>query len=117
MSSFRFLVVLAALAAALPLTACTNSKTEWNSKITVEVETPHGLVSGSSVTRETASFASGALVPGEARGVLFFRVQAAQAALHRLPPPDARACAAGKNPLCRHLLENLFHGGPALRLA
>ena len=54
--------------AALSLAACTNSETQWNSKITIEVETPNGLVSGSSVTRETASFTTGALVPGEARG-------------------------------------------------
>jgi hypothetical protein len=66
--SFRLLAMFAALAAALSLSSCSNSKTEWNSKITIEVETPHGLVSGSSVTRETASFTSGALVPGEARG-------------------------------------------------
>ena len=56
------------MVAALSLTACTNSKTQWNSKITIEVETPNGVVSGFSVTRETASFTTGALVPGEARG-------------------------------------------------
>ena len=36
--------------------------------MTVSVETPHGLVSGSSVMLEQAHFTSGALVPPEARG-------------------------------------------------
>jgi hypothetical protein len=54
--------------AAIALTSCTNRQTEWRSKITVNVETPGGLVSGSSVTREVASHTSGALVPPEARG-------------------------------------------------
>lgn len=68
LSSFRFLIVLSALAAALSLAACTNSETQWSNKITIEVETPNGLVSGSIVTRETASFTTGALVPPDARG-------------------------------------------------
>jgi hypothetical protein len=63
--AFAFLVLGAA---ALVLSACSNSETQWNSKITIVVETPNGIVSGYSVTRETASFTSGALVPGEARG-------------------------------------------------
>jgi hypothetical protein len=62
-----FALVLLGLAT-LSLTSCSNRQTEWRSKITVDVETPNGLVSGSSVTREVASLTSGALVPPEARG-------------------------------------------------
>ena len=62
-----FGLVLLGLAAII-LSACSNSETTWNSKITIVVETPNGTVSGYSVTRETASFTTGPLVPGEARG-------------------------------------------------
>ncbi len=60
------LILLALMA--LSLISCSNRQSEWRSKITVNVETPNGIVSGSSVTREVASLTSGALVPPEARG-------------------------------------------------
>jgi hypothetical protein len=48
LSVLRTLAVFCSLLASLALTGC-GEKFEWNQKITVEVETPDGLRSGSSV--------------------------------------------------------------------
>ncbi|MEM9999799.1 MAG: hypothetical protein AAF940_02860 [Pseudomonadota bacterium] len=57
---------------ALFLTAC-GEQVSWNQKITISVETPQGLKSGSSVTRaivqDKALFGIDAITPPEARGV------------------------------------------------
>ncbi len=53
------------------LSGC-NEKYDWHQKVTVEIETPDGVVTGSSVMAGQFVDTRGSLVPAEASGVSFF---------------------------------------------
>ena len=61
MSAVRILTLVLTILAALALTGCGDTY-EWNQKITVEVETPDGVKSGSSV--QHIRWVAGAGYPG-----------------------------------------------------
>jgi len=63
----RRLASAAALFALLLLAGC-GEKWSWNEKITAEVQTPDGIVSGSSVIRRSLTHQDSNLLPPEARG-------------------------------------------------
>lgn len=67
MNRRRVMAGLAAGTLAMLLGACGESNS-WHQKLTVEVETPDGLVSGSSVVSVTSTFNDSKLMPHEARG-------------------------------------------------
>ncbi|MBZ0164879.1 MAG: hypothetical protein K8H74_19480 [Notoacmeibacter sp.] len=52
----RVVAAIASLSALLGLSGCWQEKHKWHQKLTVSVETPAGVVSGSAVTRIVANF-------------------------------------------------------------
>lgn len=61
-------VLLGAMLAGCLLMAGCGEKWSWNEKITAEVQTPYGIVSGSSVIRRSLTHQNSKLAPPEARG-------------------------------------------------
>jgi hypothetical protein len=60
--------VLAAMFAGCLLMAGCGKQWSWHEKIIVEVDTPHGMVSSSSVIRRSLTYQNSSLLPPEARG-------------------------------------------------